>query len=407
MPTLSQQDVASFPSISEDFDPAHWIASERLRLVSSNLPSTLAVTLVCAAVLTFLLRNVTPWPARALWFIAGVFISAARYRRYRQFRRLSGEAFDTRLWTRRLLIGSALSGLFWGASAAVLFPPGDLPHQVLITFILAGLSAGAMTAYAAIWPCYALFAVPAILPMVFRMALQGSELHWSMALLGLLYLAAVIRAAIQTDRMIGNVLTVRAENLKLTQALHHQATHDPLVDLPNHREFNIRLAALAKASVAAREPFALLFVDLDRFKEINDTGGHAAGDETLRRISPLLKSRVRSKDTVARIGGDEFAVLLPACTRETAEQIASALLAAIQGFSLAWEKGKVFRLGASIGIAYSQGGEHDASALLRAADAACYAAKINGRGRIEVCPADAKHEPSGRFEISRLRQQLS
>ena len=140
---------------------------------------------------------------------------------------------------------------------------------------------------------------------------------------------------------------------------------------------------------------------------INDTGGHAAGDEALRRIGHLLKTHLRPNDTGARLGGDEFAVLLPGCPRERAERIAGKILAAIDEFVLHWERGKTFRVGASIGLAYSESGQHDAAALLRAADAACYAAKTGGRGRIETYEASANYEPSGRFEISTLRNQLS
>jgi len=391
----------------EDFDLARWMALEKLRLVWNNLPATLSVTVTCAAVLVGMLRHVAPLHVLAAWFIVAILISLARYRQYLVFRRVSDGTIDTPLWARKLHVGTAMSGLLWGSTAVVLFPIGDLAHQVLIAFVLAGLAAGAMTSYAVIWRCYVLFVVPAILPFVCRLALQNTEIHASMALLGLIFVAAVVRAATQTDKMINNVLSVRAENFKLTRALHHQATHDPLVDLPNQREFNRRLTALAQSSAARHEPFALLFVDLDRFKEINDTGGHAAGDETLRRVSQLVKSHLRPSDTVARMGGDEFAVLLPVCSREAAERIAASLLVTIEEFTLAWENGRIFRVSASIGLAYAEPGEHDTVALLRAADAACYAAKIGGRGRIKAYRADSSFGPSGRSEISRLRQQLS
>src|SRR3569833_567800 len=391
----------------EEFDATRWMAFEKLRHVWSNLPATLVVTVTGAAVLTGMLRHVVPLSVLMTWFIAGAFVSFVRYRQYLVFRRMRGDAIEILLCTLRLFVGTAMSGLFWGSAALVLFPAGSLAHQVLIAFILAGLAAGAMTSYAVIWLCYALFVVPAILPLVLRLALQNTEIHVSMALLGLIFVVAVVHAAHRTDRMITNVLNVRAENFKLTRALHHQATHDPLVDLPNQREFNRRLNVFAQSSAIRGEPFAVLFIDLDRFKEINDTGGHAAGDEALRRVSQLVKSHLRPSDTVARMGGDEFAVLLPACSREAAVRIASKLLVTIEAFTLEWEGKRTFRVSASIGLAYAEPGEHDTAALLRAADAACYAAKIGGRGRIEVYHADLRYEPSGRFEISKLRQQFS
>jgi diguanylate cyclase (GGDEF)-like protein len=387
-------------------DTDRWIAIERLRLVYANLPATLAVSIASACLLALLLRDVVPWPALIAWFCVGALITWNRYRHFRQFRQLSDEALDTAIWTSRLSVGAALSGVFWGSAGVLLFPAGDLPHQVIIMFVLAGLSAAAMTSYASIRHCYFLFVLPMLLPVAVRMALEGTEIHYTMSLLILLGLGVVVRSASVTDRMINNVLKVRAENAELTRALQHQATHDALVDLVNHREFNARLQQVAQASARLREPYALLFIDLDRFKEINDNGGHAAGDETLRRVGHILKTNIRAHDTAARLGGDEFAILLPRCPRQPAEQIASRVLAAIQNFALDWRGGKRFAVGASIGVAYTDAGEHDASTMLRAADAACYAAKNEGRGRIHVHHADPLYEASGRFEISKLKQHF-
>lgn len=407
MPTVTREHPSDRNEIPEDFDADRWMGVERLRLVASNLPTTLIVSVASACILAALLRDAVPWIALLPWLFAGVLISLLRYLRYVQLQRLPDNGVDTRTWNRRVIFGTGLSGAFWGSSAIVLFPTGDLPHQVVITFVLAGLSAGAMTSYAAIRLCYFAFVLPAVVPIAARMALQGTQIHYGMAALTALFLGVVIRSAVQTDRMIGNVLKVRAENLKLTRALHHQATHDGLVNLPNQREFNARLVAAAQSCAGLHTTLALLFIDLDRFKEINDTGGHAAGDEALRRVAQLLKEHLRSSDTAARLGGDEFAILLPGSSREHAERTAAKILAAIEGFALHWDGGKCFRLGASIGLAYSDSGGHDATALLRAADAACYAAKTGGRGRVEVYRAEQRHEPSGRFEISKLREQLS
>jgi diguanylate cyclase (GGDEF)-like protein len=388
---------------AENFDASRWMEIERLRLVFSNLPVTLFVSVASACILVAVLHRVVAGFTLLAWLVVGSGISVYRYLHYRQFRRLTDAGLDVRLWTRRVMLGTGLSGFFWGSSALVLFPAGDLPHQVVITFVLAGLSAGAMTSYSAIRRCYFLFVLPTVLPIALRMTLQGDEIHMLMALLTMLFLGVVVRSAIETDRMIGGVLQVRAENIELTRALHHQATHDALVDLPNQRGFNARLAEVARSCAERHETYALLFIDLDRFKEINDSGGHAAGDEALCRIGRLLKANLRPQDTAARMGGDEFAVLLPACPLELAESIATKILAAIDQFVLPWEGGRSFKVGASIGLAYSEAGEQDATALLRAADAACYAAKNGGRGRLEIYRAGPSYEPSGRFEISNLR----
>lgn len=395
-------DKAVDPNELEPFDAQRWIALERLRLVNRTLPVTLFVSIATASLLAALLRNAVPMVLLIVWFAAGVAIQGMRYLHHRKFMSLEDADIDTALWTTRLKIGTGLSGVFWGFAGAGLFPSGDLPNQVIITFALVGLSAGAMTSYAPIRRCYFLFVLPAIVPAAMRMALEGTETHYTMALLAALFLGVIIRAAVETDRMINNVLTVRAENVELTRALRYQATHDALVDLVNHREFNARLSTVARQATQYREPYALLFVDLDRFKEVNDTAGHAMGDEALRRIGQILKSCIRTHDTAARMGGDEFAILLPSCNRARAVAIATRIHTAIDHFTL--EAGdRQLRVGASIGVAYTDAGEHGADAMLRAADSACYAAKNNGRGRVEIRHADPDCSASGRFEISRLR----
>ena len=144
-----------------------------------------------------------------------------------------------------------------------------------------------------------------------------------------------------------------------------------------------------RGRAAIPSTYTLLYLDLDYFKVVNDTCGHAAGDELLRQITGLLRAAIRNRDSVARLGGDEFAVLLENCPPEPAERIARDLLQTIQAFSFAWEE-KVFKIGVSIGLV----GFHDGSAglleLMRAADDACYVAKKKGRNRIHVYqPADS------------------
>src|ERR1700730_17871652 len=225
MHALSRDDLNLQAASSADFDAARWIEVERLRLVYSNLPVTLMVSMACAGILAALLGQVISWMRLLAWVSAGVLISCLRYGRYRQFRQLPKEALDSGLWSRRALVGTGLAGMFWGSSALVLFP-GDLPHQVAIAFVLAGLCAGAMTSYAAAPRCYVMFVLTALLPIAFRRPLQGTAIHNWMALLILLFLAGVVRVSLETARMIGNVLKVRVEHLQLTDAVRHQGTHE-------------------------------------------------------------------------------------------------------------------------------------------------------------------------------------
>jgi diguanylate cyclase (GGDEF)-like protein/PAS domain S-box-containing protein len=159
------------------------------------------------------------------------------------------------------------------------------------------------------------------------------------------------------------------------------ASHDSLTKLANRAEFE---SLLAQATARANQhPFCALFIDLDRFKQVNDSAGHAAGDALLRDLAQELVAQVRQTDTVARLGGDEFAVLLPQCPTAQALVIAEKLRFAVERYELKWE-GKALHVGASIGLVPVDGRFATHADVLRAADAACYAAKRGGRNRVAV-----------------------
>lgn len=177
---------------------------------------------------------------------------------------------------------------------------------------------------------------------------------------------------------------------QLTAQLSWQATHDGLTGLVNRTEFENRLQRALNGTRERGGVHAVLYIDLDRFKEVNDTAGHAAGDEFLRRLAGLLVAEVRERDTVARIGGDEFAVLLENCPPERAHEIAAAMIASIARFRLDWD-GAQFQAGASVGIAAVEPALASAASVLRQADAACYAAKQLGGNRIQAAADGAFH----------------
>ncbi len=169
----------------------------------------------------------------------------------------------------------------------------------------------------------------------------------------------------------------------LSQQLRFQAAHDALTGLVNRREFENRLERALKSAEDGRSEHAVCYLDLDQFKIINDTSGHVAGDELLRRLGRVLSQQVRRQDTLARLGGDEFGVLLEHCSMHIAERVANALRRTIEDFRFAWEK-QVFGIGVSIGVVPIRGNDQTVSSILSAADAACYAAKDRGRNRIHI-----------------------
>jgi len=167
-----------------------------------------------------------------------------------------------------------------------------------------------------------------------------------------------------------------------------QATHDALTGLANRREFEYRLEqVLHPMGTQQGGRHALMFLDLDQFKLVNDTCGHAAGDELLRHICALLQSDLREGDTLARLGGDEFGILLENCPAAAAEKIAESLRHTVQSLHFVW-KGRPFMTTVSIGLVHLGHTPTTLETSLRAADMACYMAKEKGRNRVQVYHAD-------------------
>ncbi len=184
---------------------------------------------------------------------------------------------------------------------------------------------------------------------------------------------------------LGSVLVFRdvTETRSLARRLAYQASHDTVTGLLNRREFEARLAhALEVAHNEARQHICL-YMDLDQFKLVNDTCGHAAGDDLLRQLAVLMHGRLRESDALARLGGDEFGVLLEGCPLQQGIEIAEALRAGVRDYRFVWED-KTFEIGVSIGIVAVTGDWESVGSIMSAADVACYAAKDLGRNRIHV-----------------------
>ncbi|MCB1771998.1 MAG: EAL domain-containing protein [Gammaproteobacteria bacterium] len=204
------------------------------------------------------------------------------------------------------------------------------------------------------------------------------------------------------DRFVGGVTVIHdiTERYNLMRQLSHQAIHDPLTQLINRTGFEDRLNQLLKSAAAHEQTVhAICYMDMDQFKTVNDTCGHAAGDELLRQVSQQLQKHIRKGDTLARLGGDEFGLLLRHCPVEKANTIAEKIRRAIESFRFSWE-GKTFSVGLSIGLAPFDGSPGSSAAdLLSAVDQACYIAKSKGRNRIHI------HHP-GDMESSRWHKEI-
>lgn len=172
-----------------------------------------------------------------------------------------------------------------------------------------------------------------------------------------------------------------SESRELNRKLSYHASHDLLTGLVNRREFESRIERALRSAKANEASYALCHLDIDQFRMINESCGHSGGDALLGQVGALLKSKIRWRDTLSRIGGDEFGILLESATLEEALHTAELLCEAVKNFRFTWED-RVFRLGASVGVVPISADNEDVASILSAADGACATAKEQGGNRV-------------------------
>jgi len=210
----------------------------------------------------------------------------------------------------------------------------------------------------------------------------------------------------------GAVMVIQdvSESRKLMKRLSYSALHDTLTRLPNRASFELQLKRLLFDAAEHQHQHVLVFIDLDKFKAVNDSAGHAAGDALLRELSDLMQHHLRSSDFLARLGGDEFALLMPDCDVDQAHDVVQRLVAAVNDYRFQW-LGRLYHVGASAGVTQISPENCQSSDVLSQADIACYNAKRSGRGRLMVyeqhrLPLPGNHRDMDAAMIDALQIEL-
>ena len=208
----------------------------------------------------------------------------------------------------------------------------------------------------------------------------------------------------QKGDLIGTVIVVRdvSELRGITRQMSYQASHDALTGLVNRREFERRLEESLELAHANETRNVLCYLDLDRFKVVNDSCGHMAGDGMLREVAALIKETVRDSDTVGRLGGDEFGLLLVGCPLDKARQIADDVVRKVNDYRFVW-KDKIFNIGVSVGLIEISRESGAPDEVMSAADSACYVAKKQGN-HVHVYSARDEAVARHRGEIQWLQR---
>ncbi|MGJ8619775.1 MAG: putative bifunctional diguanylate cyclase/phosphodiesterase [Methylophilaceae bacterium] len=317
-----------------------------------------------------------------IWVIIFVLAYVSRTVLTSKYHKSINSEQDVAKWLQLFRIFSGFCGFAWGMSGVLLFP-SDIAHQSFLIFALVGVSGGAVIVYSIDMICSNLFVTALLLPTVYRLISNGSTFTVVIAVLFVVFIIYITLAGRELAKSLRDNITLRVAASHDNERVNKLAYYDVLTNLPNRRLLSDYLNQVFSSCEETKCFGAVLFLDLDDFKNINDIRGHNAGDLLLQQVAQRLQESLRPDDFIARVGGDEFVVVISDLgykklkASQTCKLIAEKLINALaQSFKL---DSYYYRTSPSIGICVFLGEEFDETEVLRRADIAMYQAKRLGR----------------------------
>ncbi len=387
------------------------IQSDRVRLVFSHIPKSLLAVLVNSTILMVIQWGVITHAILLLWCSLGYAHSLWRWRLYEIFKRQDNDITLSSRWCRMPYLHAVLSGLYWGSAAIWLFPASDMPHQVFVALVLAGMSAGAVTTLSPLFLAAMLFVMLSLFPLLLQLLLIGSAISYAMAMMVVLFALMIALTARNLNQTITDSFRIRHERNQAMKTIEYKALYDDVTQLPNRCYLLDQLKQDLARAIRYQYFGAVLFIDLDHFKAVNDTLGHAVGDELLRQVSARIDRRLREEDMVGRLGGDEFVLLISEAGHDLTQASACAQEIAETMLSLFDQKfvidGQDIHLTASIGIAMYPWRGLNSDDFLQRADVAMYQSKKAGRNAIRQFIPEMQQAVERRRDVEKgLRRAL-
>ncbi|MBE9560948.1 MAG: GGDEF domain-containing protein [Proteobacteria bacterium] len=354
------------------------VQSDKLQLLYHQSFPAIFVSMFNAALLTAIL-----WPVQdhdvLLGWLGFLFVTAiARLLLFIRYRKAAPQAQDVLTWEKPYFITLTLSSLTWGVGCLLIMPLDSFVHQAVIFYFLIGMSGGAISVYSAHRMMTLVTVAAVLLPATIYFLISGEFLFVGMAVGAVIFFISTIRAtkvlgfAMHQNFLMTHQLEISNENAE------RLARIDELTGLFNRRAFYEHGKVLSNNCQRNKDELAMILMDIDNFKMINDKYGHAAGDTVLREIGKILLQRLRKSDVFARIGGEEFGMLLPLTTVNKAMQLAEELRQVIEATTITFEE-KKFAVTASFGVTSDVS---DIDTLVRQADMAMYRSKESGRNAV-------------------------
>ncbi|WP_339500053.1 GGDEF domain-containing protein [Pseudomonas canadensis] len=315
-----------------------------------------------------------------VWLVVLAVTSLVRIQMFMEWFRCPNAERTPDRWERRYWVTLMLSAATWGIGALAVMPTDDRLSQVLVMLFTVGMSVSAVSCYSAYrYMTLASMAV-VLLPCTVWLLFQPSSMQVGVAIAVLVFSTFVVSATRKLSDALEKAFRLTRQMERAHNISTRAAQTDELTGLMNRRAFFEHAQVLYAQCRHNQQPLCALMMDMDHFKEINDTYGHQAGDQVLRQIGGVISASFRQADVYGRLGGEEFAVLLPNTSLETARDIAEQLIKAISG--LASEP--VHGLTASLGVASTHTQDQDLHDLMNTADKALYRAKAQGRNQVAV-----------------------
>lgn len=367
------------PLSAEPTDIPLRVRASRLRLLCRQSSRSTPFYLLAAGLLCLLVRESVPSGLLLLWtFLVGVAI-ILRMALFQAFRSLGPEDLEVLDWERPFVLTLLVEAAIWGLGCAAMMSHAFPLHRIVLMAFLLGLAGGAYPLFAAHRQLLLATLTALLLPAAFRLLLMGDPISLGMAAAATLFGLTAVRSSRVLASTLCESFQLSFELQEAKEAAERLARLDPLTGLPNRRAVEEDGRLVARTCTRHGHPLAAIVFDLDHFKLINDTLGHAAGDAALRHVGQLLQSQLRSSDVYGRLGGEEFGILVSASQSEAcalAEKLRLTLLSSPTSFEDA-----TIPLSASFGVAT---GNDSPELLFQKADTALYRAKSEGRNCV-VC----------------------
>ncbi|KAB0519880.1 MULTISPECIES: GGDEF domain-containing protein [Pseudomonas] len=315
-----------------------------------------------------------------VWLLALAASTLLRLKMFMEWFRCPNAERTPDRWERRYWITLMLSAGIWGFGALAVMPTDDRLSQALVMLFTVGMSVSAVSCYSA-YRYMTLGSMGLVLfPCTLWLLFQPSPMQIGVAIAVLVFSTFVVSATRKLSDALEKAFRLTRQMERAHNISTRAAQTDELTGLMNRRAFFEHAQVLYEQCRHNRQPLCALMMDMDHFKEINDTYGHQAGDQVLRQIGGVISASFRQADVYGRLGGEEFAVLLPNTSLETARAIAEQLIKAISSLSSA----PVHGLTASLGVASTHAQDQDLHGLMNTADKALYRAKALGRNQVAV-----------------------